>query len=102
QVRNLLYLSVSSGLACGLIIEGGLYRGGNNPAGQFGHISIETNGQKCRCGQRGCWDLYASNKATISRYQRLRNARSGRTPSMRKLIELVESGDPAAAEAVGE
>ena len=102
HVRNLLYVSVSSGLACGLIIEGGLYRGGNNTAGQFGHISIETNGPKCRCGQRGCWDLYASDKATISRYQRLRNSRGGRTPSMRKVIELVESGDPAAAEAVGE
>jgi predicted NBD/HSP70 family sugar kinase len=102
HVRNLLYVSVSSGLACGLIIEGGLYRGGNNTAGQFGHISIELNGPKCRCGQRGCWDLYASDKATISRYQRLRNRRGGRAPSMRKLIELVESGDPSAAEAVGE
>jgi len=102
HVRNLLYVSVSSGLACGLIIEGGLYRGGNNTAGQFGHISIEANGPKCRCGQRGCWDLYASDKATIARYQKLRRAKGGRAPIMRKLIELVDSGDPAASEAIGE
>ncbi len=102
HVRNLLYVSVSSGLACGLIIEGGLYRGGNNTAGQFGHISIELNGPKCRCGQRGCWDLYASDKATIARYQQLRRAKGGRAPNMRRLIELVDSGDPAASEAVAE
>jgi len=102
HVRNLLYVSVSSGLACGLVIDGGLYRGGNNSAGQFGHISIDLNGPRCRCGQHGCWDLYASDKATIARYQQLRRAKGGRAPNMRRLIELVESGDPAASEAVGE
>ena len=102
HVRNLLYVSVSSGLACGMVIDGGLYRGGNNTAGQFGHIPIDLNGPKCRCGQRGCWDLYASDKATIARYQRLRNVKGGHAPNMRKLIEMVESGDPAASEAVRE
>ena len=102
HVRNLLYVSVSSGLACGMVIDGGLYRGGNNTAGQFGHIPIDLNGPKCRCGQRGCWDLYASDKATIARYQRLRDVKGGHAPNMRKLIELVESGDPEASEAVRE
>lgn len=102
HVRNLLYVSVSSGLACGLVIDGGLYRGGNNTAGQFGHISIDLNGPTCRCGQRGCWDLYASDKATIARYQRLRNVKGGHSPNMHRLIELVESGDPLASEAVRE
>jgi predicted NBD/HSP70 family sugar kinase len=102
HLRNLLYVGVSSGLACGLVIDGGLYRGRNNTAGQFGHIPIELAGPPCRCGQRGCWDLYASDKATIARYQRLRGGQGGRAPSMRKLVELIESGDPAAAEAVRE
>jgi N-acetylglucosamine repressor len=102
HVRNLLYVSVSSGLACGMVVDGGLYRGGNNTAGQFGHIPIDLNGPKCRCGQRGCWDLYASDKATIARYQRSRNGKGGHAPNMRRLIELVESGDPAASEAVRE
>src|ERR1041384_7299667 len=102
HVRNLLYVGVSTGLACGVVIDGGLYRGGNNSAGQFGHISIDLNGPKCRCGQHGCWDLYASDKATIARYQQLRRAKGGRAPNMRRLIELVDSGDPAASEAVAE
>lgn len=101
-MRNLLYVGVSSGLACGLVIEGGLYRGGNNSAGQFGHIPIDFQGPECRCGQRGCWDLYASDIATVARYQKLRGVGNRRAPSMRKLVDLVEAGDPHAVEAVSE
>lgn len=102
HVRNLLYVSVSTGLACGVVIDGGLYRGGNNTAGQFGHIPIDVSGPECRCGQRGCWDLYASDKATINRYMELRGSAGRRLSTMRKLIELVESGDVAATDAVRE
>ena len=101
--RNLLYVSVSAGLACGIVIDGGLYRGRNNTAGQFGHIAIDLAGPECRCGQRGCWDLYASDKATVERYQALRRGAAGkRAPTMRKLVDLVESGDPEATQAVSE
>jgi predicted NBD/HSP70 family sugar kinase len=100
HLRNLLYVGVSTGLACGLIIDGGVYRGGSNTAGQFGHIPIDFSGPECRCGQRGCWDLYASDKATVTRYMELRNGPGKRQPTMRKLMELVESGDQAATEAV--
>src|ERR1044072_8327446 len=102
HVRDLLYVGVSTGLACGVVIDGGLYRGGNNTAGQFGHIPIDLAGPECRCGQRGCWDLYASDKATIARFQAMREGAGRRAPTMRKLVELVEGGDPAATEAVRE
>ncbi|MBA2705212.1 MAG: ROK family protein [Blastocatellia bacterium] len=102
HVRDLLYVSVSTGLACGVVIDGGLYRGGNNTAGQFGHIPIDLNGPECRCGQRGCWDLYASDKATIKRYLSMRGAGGKRVPTMRKLMEMVDAGDPAATGAVRE
>jgi predicted NBD/HSP70 family sugar kinase len=102
HVRNLLYVSVSTGLACGVVIDGGLYRGGNNTAGQFGHIPIDVNGPDCRCGQRGCWDLFASDKATLKRYADLRGSAGKRISTMRKLVELVEAGDSAATEAIRE
>jgi predicted NBD/HSP70 family sugar kinase len=102
HVRNLLYVGVSTGLACGVVIDGGLYRGATNTAGQFGHIAIEVDGPECRCGQRGCWDLYASDKATIARYMRLRGGASKRAPTMRRLVELVESGDAHAIAALSE
>jgi predicted NBD/HSP70 family sugar kinase len=102
NVRNLLYVGVSTGLACGVVIDGGLYRGGNNSAGQFGHFTIDLEGSECRCGQRGCWDLYASDKATLDRYHKLRGVVGKRQMTMRKLMELVESGDHTATEAVRE
>jgi predicted NBD/HSP70 family sugar kinase len=102
HVRNLLYVGVSTGLACGVVIDGGLYRGGNNTAGQFGHIAIDLSGPECRCGQRGCWDVYASDKATLARYHKLRGASGKRQMTMRKLMELVDSGDQAATQAVRE
>src|SRR6201988_4320110 len=102
HVRDLLYVGVSTGLACGVVIDGGLYRGGNNTAGQFGHIPIDMNGPDCRCGQRGRWDLYASDKATLKRYADLRGASGKRISTMRKLVELVDGGDAAATEGVRE
>src|SRR6266478_3747142 len=102
HVRNLLYVSISTGLACGIVIDGGLYRGGNNTSGQFGHIPIDLSGPECRCGQRGCCDLYASDKATLARYHKLRGGTGKRQVTMRRLIELVESGDQTATEAVRE
>ena len=102
NVRNLLYVGVITGLACGVVIDGGLYRGGNNTAGQFGHIPIDLGGPECRCGQRGCWDLYASDKATLARYHKTRGASGKRQITMRNLMERVDSGDPAATEAVRE
>lgn len=100
HIRNLLYVSVSSGLACGVVIDGALYRGGTNTAGQFGHFSIAFDGPECRCGQRGCWDLYASDNATITRYRNMQNATAKRGVTMRKIVELIDSGDPAATETV--
>jgi predicted NBD/HSP70 family sugar kinase len=100
--RNLLYVGVSSGLSCGVVIDGGLYRGAHNTAGQFGHIPIDLSGERCRCGLRGCWDLYASDRATVARYQKLRGANGGRAITMRRLVELTEAGDMAAMQAVRE
>ncbi|MEW5977352.1 MAG: ROK family transcriptional regulator [Acidobacteriota bacterium] len=102
NVRSLLYISVSYGLACGLVIDGSLYRGHNDSAGQFGHISLDLNGPPCRCGLRGCWDLYASDRATVERYQKLSGSSGRRAPTMRRLVELIEAGDTAAMQAARE
>lgn len=65
---HLVNLVVNEGLGAGLIIGGRLYRGSALGAGQFGHVSIDPNGPVCGCGNRGCWELYGSDTATIKRY----------------------------------
>ncbi|KAF6577155.1 ROK family transcriptional regulator [Paenibacillus sp. EKM212P] len=63
QVRDLVYISAGSGIGAGIIIDGKPYQGAWGYAGETGHMTIDWNGRLCSCGSRGCWELYASEKA---------------------------------------
>jgi len=63
DARHLLYISAGSGIGSGIIINGELYKGARGYAGESGHMSIEADGRECTCGNRGCWELYASEKS---------------------------------------
>jgi predicted NBD/HSP70 family sugar kinase len=98
-IGNVIYVSIGAGLGTGLILNHQLFRGPNRLAGEFGHMTIERDGLSCRCGNRGCWEVYASNKAAIRRFE----AYSGRKPeNYEKLLALYQAGDPAATQAIDE
>ncbi len=65
--RNILYMTVSTGCGGGIIIDNKLYRGKNDGAGEFGHMSIDYNGLDCKCGSKGCFEMYASGTAMNNR-----------------------------------
>ncbi|MDQ0050051.1 putative NBD/HSP70 family sugar kinase [Paenibacillus polymyxa] len=65
-VRDLVYISAGSGIGAGIIIDGKPYQGAWGYAGETGHMTIDWNGRLCSCGSRGCWELYASEKAYVS------------------------------------
>jgi N-acetylglucosamine repressor len=65
---NFVYLNVSDGLGVGVVLAGQLVRGHHNIAGEFGHIPLNLDGPRCGCGATGCWEVYVSNLATLSRY----------------------------------
>lgn len=66
-LKNFVYITVSTGIGGGIIINGKLYRGTNSNAGEVGHMTINYNGPKCNCGNFGCFETYASGTA-IARY----------------------------------
>ena len=66
--RSFVYLNVSDGLGVGVVLGGQLVRGQHNIAGEFGHIPLNVDGPRCGCGAAGCWEVYVSNLATLSRY----------------------------------
>lgn len=70
SAANLVYLSVGIGIGTGIIIKNELYRGASGLAGEMGHFSIEMNGPLCPCGNRGCWELYASEKALLEQAEK--------------------------------
>jgi len=63
---NLIYLTVSTGIGGGIIIDGELYSGTSGCAGELGHMTIDANGPECGCGNRGCLEVLASGKAVAS------------------------------------
>ncbi|MDQ0089421.1 putative NBD/HSP70 family sugar kinase [Paenibacillus anaericanus] len=64
---NLIYLSIGVGIGSGIIVKGELYRGTSNFSGEVGHMTIAEDGPLCRCGNRGCWETLASEKALLDR-----------------------------------
>lgn len=97
DARHLLYISAGSGIGSGIIINGELYKGARGYAGETGHMTIEADGMECSCGNRGCWELYASEK----RYSREQGADSTQLngqpfTSTGELIHHAEQGDAEA------
>jgi glucokinase len=70
-VDNLIYLTVSTGIGGGIIIDGKLYSGSSGSAGELGHMTIDLNGPRCACGNVGCLEVLASGKAVAREAQRL-------------------------------
>ena len=64
-----VFVNVSDGVGVGIAVDGKLLRGAHNVAGEFGHVPLNMYGPLCSCGQRGCWEAYASKRATIARYR---------------------------------
>lgn len=65
SIANLVYVSVGIGIGTGLIMHKSLYKGSAGYSGEMGHLSIEAHGINCTCGNRGCWELYASEQALL-------------------------------------
>jgi predicted NBD/HSP70 family sugar kinase len=66
-LSNLVYVSVGIGIGTGLILERSLYKGAAGFSGELGHLSVEARGKRCRCGNLGCWELYASEQALLEK-----------------------------------
>jgi len=73
--RNLVFLDIGEGIGSGIIIRGQFYHGSMNGAGEFGHIPLHPDGPLCSCGARGCLEAYASDPATVQRYEALCRSR---------------------------
>lgn len=89
-VQDLIYLSIGTGLAAGLVLDGTLRRGATGAAGEIGHVPVDPHGQLCQCGQRGCLETVASGSALAAAWP-------GRgEPPARALFAAADRGDPEA------
>ena len=65
-VKNLVAVTLGTGVGSGIILGGKVMSGINDAAGEMGHTVIVVNGEQCNCGRKGCWERYASATALIS------------------------------------
>lgn len=84
--RNVVGLTIGTGIGGGLILDGRLYHGASDVAGELGHTTIDSTGRRCGCGNYGCLEAYASGPAIA---ERAREALAGGEPSA--MPQLVES-----------
>jgi predicted NBD/HSP70 family sugar kinase len=68
NVRDLIVVTVSEGIGVGIVLNGQLVRGTSGLAGEFGHVTLSPEGPLCGCGNRGCWEMFASNTAALRYY----------------------------------
>ena len=62
-VRNFIYITLSTGIGGGIVIDGKIYSGAIGTAGEVGHMTIDHEGPICQCGNKGCWETLASGTA---------------------------------------
>ncbi len=93
--RDMVYITVSTGIGAGIIMDGKLLRGCANVAGEIGHMTIDVNGPPCICGQRGCVEAFASGPA-IARATQQAIAAGVRS----RITELAGDPDEITAEVV--
>jgi glucokinase len=81
----LVAITVGTGIGGGIIIEGSMYRGRWGAASEFGHLCVDPGGRPCGCGNRGCWEQYASGNALV---REARYLASERRTEAEKLLDL--------------
>lgn len=64
-VDELVCITVGTGIGGGLVLDGALYRGSFGVGAEVGHLQVVPEGRRCGCGQRGCWEQYASGNALV-------------------------------------
>ncbi len=109
--KNLIAVTLGTGVGSGIVIDGKLFRGANFTGGEIGHTVINVNGVPCNCGRNGCWESYASATALINQTKeameknpesKMWNCAGGKIEAVngRTAFDAMRMGDKAAKEVV--
>jgi glucokinase len=64
-INNFIFITLGTGLGSGIILNGNIWHGTQGFAGEFGHTTLYPNGLPCKCGRRGCLEVYCSASAIV-------------------------------------
>jgi glucokinase-like ROK family protein len=95
---DLAYLKLSSGIGCGLIVNGRPYRGTAGTAGEIGHLRVDDGDTFCYCGNRGCLETLASGCTIVEMLERSQR----RALSLAEIVTQAVNGQPACSRAISD
>lgn len=101
-LRYFVYVRLAEGLGTGVIVDGRTLHGISSAAAEFGHVMLYPDGRPCACGNRGCWEQYASEAALHRTYGELAGT-SGSTPApidSGTIVRLARAGNGPALQAL--
>ncbi len=104
DLSNFVFLEIGPGIGSGMVVENKILDGEFHASGEVGHMVIYEGGELCTCGNHGCWERYASDRATIKRYI-ARKYSTLETPvniTIDNVIEMANKGDDIAKEVVSQ
>lgn len=98
--RDMIFVVVGTGVGAAIIIDGELFRGRQNSAGEIGHTTIDRNGELCSCGSHGCVETYMSGPWLARRYRQAAAAagQPAAEVSGSEVAERARAGDAPARE----
>lgn len=99
-LNSVAYLSIGTGIAAGLVLDGRLYRGAHGMAGEIGHIPVAPDGPRCICGAFGCLEAVAAGPAIAAHATELMPGADGRGPTTDQVYALAAGGHEAACRIV--
>lgn len=113
--RLVLCITLGTGIGGALVLDQRVFRGSNGMAGEFGHMQVVPGGHRCPCGNRGCWEQYASGNALVRDARELVEADSPLAHRLRQIAQgdasrltgphvtrAAMDGDPLAKELLSE
>ncbi|MFF4775041.1 ROK family protein [Microtetraspora fusca] len=103
QVGDFLLVKIGTGVGCGIVVDGKIYRGVSGSAGDIGHIRVDDDGPICACGNSGCLEAYFGGAALAREATAV--ARSGRSPYLAERLAAageLTAQDVAVAAAQGD
>ena len=101
DISDFVFLTVGIGIGTGIVVGKNLLDGYMHAAGEFGHMTMFPNGEYCACGNYGCFEAYASDRATVKRFQRLCK-NDGCVEHITEVIDKALGGDILARQALEE
>lgn len=99
DVNDMIYIVIGTGVGAAIIIDGKIYRGANNLAGEVGHITVNMNGPACSCGSNGCLEGYTAGPDLVERFHEFTEIAHVEAPPNidgKAIADLAAQGHPQA------